>query len=65
MWTAYIVVLGLTGPAYIATRPADNETACLAALRSFSQPETIVVASGCIADAHRPQPVRKPAADRT
>ena len=64
MWTAYIVVLGLTGPAYIATRPADNEAACLAVLRSFSQPETIVVASGCIADSHRPAPVRKPAADR-
>jgi hypothetical protein len=65
MWTAYIVVLGLTGPAYIATRQADSPAACIAAIKSYSQPETIIVASGCIADNHRPQPERRPAKDRT
>jgi hypothetical protein len=65
MWTAYLIVMTLGGAVHIATKPADDEVACLAVLRERAQPETIVVASGCIADAHRPQPVRKPAADRT
>ena len=65
MWTAYLIVMTLGGAVHIATRPADDEAACLTVVRSFNQPETIVVASGCIADSHRPAPVRKPAADRT
>jgi hypothetical protein len=65
MWTAYILVMTLGGAVHIATKPAEDAAACVAVLRSFNQPETIVVASGCIADDHRPQPLRKPAADRT
>jgi hypothetical protein len=65
MWTAYLIVMTITGAVHIATVPAKDPGACISAIKSYSQPETIVVASGCIADAHRPQPERKPAAGRT
>ena len=67
MWTAYLLVMTLGGAVHVATLPAKDPAACIAAIRSYNQPETILVASGCIADAHRPapEPARKSAEGRT
>jgi hypothetical protein len=65
MWTAYLIVMTLNGAVHIASAPAKDAVSCIAAIKAYSQPETIVVASGCIADDHRPKPERRSAKERT